>query len=289
MDTVRRIENSLMAAVASATGSDCPPRLASALAYAVFPGGARIRPQLCLAVALANGDPHPEVSSAAAAALELIHCGSLVHDDLPCFDDAALRRGKPSVHAAYGEPLALLVGDALIVLAFEYLARESAQVPERLAPLVAVLGRAVGGPRGIIAGQAWECEPSVDVRAYHDAKTGALFSGATVAGAVAAGVDPAPWHALGARLGEAYQVADDLRDATAESAVVGKPVRVDEALGRPSAVAELGVDGAARRLEDLVSGALDSIPDCVGRVHLLAAIRAQAERILEGSKAACAA
>jgi geranylgeranyl diphosphate synthase type II len=289
MDTVRRIENALMDAVASAAGPDCPPRLASAMAYAVFPGGARIRPQLCLAVAQACGDPHPTVSSAAAAALELIHCASLVHDDMPCFDDAALRRGKPSVHHAYGEPLALLVGDALIVLAFDFLARQSMEAPDRLAPLVRVLGRAVGAPRGIIAGQAWECEPSVDLRAYHEAKTGALFSGATVAGAVAAGMDPAGWALLGAKLGEAYQVADDLRDATGQTEDIGKPVGVDAALGRPSAVAELGVEGASRRLEDLVAGALASIPDCVGRAHLLAAIRAQTERILEGTDARCAA
>ena len=93
------------------------------LRYAVFPGGARIRPRLCLAVAQACGEDQPAVTDAAAAAIELLHCASLVHDDLPCFDDAPLRRGKPSVHRAFGERLAVLAGDALIVLAFETLAR----------------------------------------------------------------------------------------------------------------------------------------------------------------------
>ena len=97
--------------------------------HAVLPGGARVRPQLCLSVAQACGDDLPEMSDAAAAAIELIHCASLVHDDLPCFDDADLRRGKPSVHRAYGEPLAVLAGDALIVMAFEALARAAQGEP----------------------------------------------------------------------------------------------------------------------------------------------------------------
>ena len=91
-----------------------------------FPGGARIRPRLCLAVAQACGEDQPAVTDAAAAAIELLHCASLVHDDLPCFDDAPIRRGKPSVHRAFGEQLAVLAGDALIVLAFETLALAAA-------------------------------------------------------------------------------------------------------------------------------------------------------------------
>ena len=117
-----------------------PPLLASALRYAVFPGGHRIRPQLCLAVARACGDERSRSADAAAAAIELLHCASLVHDDLPCFDDADMRRGKPSVHAQFGEPIAVLAGDALIVLAFETLAREASA--ERLA-----LPRLASSPR----------------------------------------------------------------------------------------------------------------------------------------------
>jgi len=100
MDVATRLEVELDHALSRAGGSDCPPILAEAMRYAVFPGGARIRPRLTLAVAMACGDPLPIATDSGAAAIELLHCASLVHDDLPCFDAADLRRGKPSVHAA---------------------------------------------------------------------------------------------------------------------------------------------------------------------------------------------
>src|SRR3954470_14271010 len=155
MDAVTRIERTLSAAIGLAEGPGCPPRLAEAMRHAVFPKGARIRPRLCLAVASACGDDQPRLADSAAAAIELLHCASLVHDDLPCFDDASTRRGKPSVHRAFGEPLAVLAGDALIVLAFQTLARGAVQAPDRLASLVMIVGQAVGAPSGIVAGQAW--------------------------------------------------------------------------------------------------------------------------------------
>ena len=113
MDLSPRIEQALLAALASAEAPGCPPRLAAAMRHAVFPGGARIRPKLCLAVAMACGDAHPRLADAAAAAIELLHCASLVHDDLPCFDNAAMRRGIPSVQAQFGDRLAVLAGEAL--------------------------------------------------------------------------------------------------------------------------------------------------------------------------------
>src|SRR3954453_1297825 len=265
MDAVSRIEKTLTAAIALAEGPGCPPRLAQAMRHAVFPRGARIRPRLCLAVAGACGDDQPGLAESAGAAIELLHCASLVHDDLPCFDDAPTRRGRPSVHRAFGEPLAVLAGDALIVLAFETLARGTVRVPDRLAALVMVVGRAVGVPNGIAAGQAWECEPAVDLAEYHRAKAGALFAGATLAGAAAAGADPAPWRELGERLGEAYQVADDIRDAAGDPDELGKPVGRDRELGRQRAVLTLGLDGAIARLEGLVAAAVDSLPACPGR------------------------
>jgi geranylgeranyl diphosphate synthase, type II len=274
-----RIEEALVAAIAAADGPTCPPGLAAAMRYTVFPGGARVRPKLCLAVALACGDDRPELSNAAAAAIELLHCASLVHDDLPCFDNAALRRGKPSVHCTFGEPLAVLTGDALIVLAFETLARAAGAAPERLGPLVSIVGRGVGAPFGLCAGQAWESEPTAPLREYQRAKTGALFIAATAAGAAAAGADPAPWRALGDRLGEAYQVADDLKDALEDAATIGKPVGVDAALDRPNAVSELGVEGAVGRLKQLIGGALAAIPDCPGAAMLEAIVKGEAERL----------
>lgn len=279
MGASTRIEQALKAAIAAAEGPSCPPGLAAALRYTVFPGGARVRPRLCLAVAAACGDDRPELSDAAAAAIELMHCASLVHDDLPCFDNAALRRGKPSVHCAFGEPLAVLAGDTLIVLAFETLARAAHLVPDRLGPLVSIVGRAVGAPAGLCAGQAWESEPNPPLREYQRAKTGALFIAATAAGAAAAGADPAPWRALGDRLGEAYQVADDLKDALEDVAAIGKPVGVDAALARPNAVSELGVDGAVARLKAFIGDALAAIPDCPRRDMLEAIVKGEAERL----------
>ncbi|MBC8058035.1 MAG: polyprenyl synthetase family protein, partial [Rhizobiales bacterium] len=223
MKPMTRIEQALATAIASAESPDCPPKLAGAIRHAVFPGGARIRPQLCLAVAQACGDDDPVLSEAAASAIELLHCASLVHDDLPCFDDSPLRRGRASVHYAYGESLAVLAGDALIVLAFQTLSAQAAASPQRLAPLIATIAAGVGMPCGIVAGQAWECEPQVDLSDYHRAKTGALFAAATMAGAQAAGSGPEPWRAFGDWLGEAYQVADDVRDAAFAPDLIGKP------------------------------------------------------------------
>ena len=275
MDAVARIERTLNAAIERAEAPGAPPRLAAAMRHAVFPRGARIRPRLCLAVAAACGDDHPAVSDAAAAAIELLHCASLVHDDLPCFDDAATRRGRKSVHVAFGEELAVLAGDALIVLAFETLARGAARSPRRLAALLRCVAQSVGAPRGIVAGQAWECESAVSLTDYQRSKTGSLFVAATVAGAIAAGAEPEPWRMLGATLGEAYQVADDLRDILCDEEELGKPIGQDAARLRPNAAALLGIGGAKNRLEQLVRAAVESIPPCPGAVELRATIKAQ--------------
>ncbi len=280
MDPQDPIEAALQKALERVEVAGCPPRLAEAMRYACFPGGARIRPRLCVSVATACGENDGRAALAAAAAVELMHCASLIHDDLPCFDDAAMRRGKPSVHKAYGERIAVLAGDALIVLAFQTLARGMAQAPERLASVSRTLGRCVGMPFGIVAGQAWECEPEISLEDYQRAKTGALFAAATVCGAAAAGVDPEPWATLGEKLGEAYQVADDLRDVLNDPEDMGKPAGQDAALGRPSAALELGVDGATQRLEGLVEAALESIPECQGRKELQKNISIEAWRFL---------
>ena len=269
-----RIELALGKAVANAQAG-APALLASALHYAVFPGGHRIRPNLCLAVAHACGDSDPAAADAAAAAIELMHCASLVHDDLPCFDDAPTRRGKAAVHVEFGAPLAVLTGDALIVLAFEILALGVAHAPQRMGSLFGIVGRSVGAPHGIVAGQAWECESNIPLPEYQRAKTGALFVGATMAGAAAAGVDPRDWGSLGAKLGEAYQVADDLRDILCDEEELGKPIGQDAARFRPNAAAQLGVAGAKAYLEQLIRAAVESIPDCPGSGELRALIKAQ--------------
>ena len=281
MPITKRLDTATAAVILRAQGanSDAPTKLASALHYAVTPGGARIRPTILLSVAMACGDDRPRLSDAAAVALELIHCASLVHDDLPCFDDADTRRGKATVHRAYSEPLAVLTGDSLIVLAFDVIAEAAGDDPRRALNLIRILSRRTGMPDGICAGQGWESESKVNLSAYHRAKTGALFIAATQMGAIAAGQDAEPWEELGARIGEAFQVADDLRDALYDAETLGKPAGQDAAHARPNAVAELGVQGAIRRLKDILGGAIASIPSCPGEAMLADMVRRYAERM----------
>ena len=280
MSQADRIEGALRASLQPSLEQGHPPKLAAAVHYAVFPGGARIRPKLVLAVALACGEDDPELTDAAAAAIELLHCASLVHDDLPCFDDASTRRGRPSLQRAFGERLAVLAGDALIVAAFEVLAHAARRHPVRLAQLVQTVARGVGMPLGIVAGQAWECESQVSLRDYQLAKTGALFAAATMAGAQAAGADGQPWRALGERLGQAYQVADDIRDVALDTHALGKPAGQDLALGRPSMARELGLDGALSEFERLIELTLATVPACPGASRFRALIQLEADRLV---------
>jgi geranylgeranyl diphosphate synthase type II len=284
MPLASRIEAAVTQAVRLGQGAHLqtdfvPQGLARALEHAVLAGGARIRPTILVSVAQACGDDRPRLTDAAAAALELIHCASLVHDDLPAFDDADVRRGRPSVHRAFGEPLAILTGDSLIVLAFEVLSAAAEDQPGRALRLIRTLSQRTGMPGGICAGQAWESEALVNLSAYHRAKTGALFVAATQMGALAAGQEPEPWEELGARIGEAFQVADDLKDALLSAAETGKPAGQDAAHGRPNAVAQMGVQGAVRHLKDILGGAIASIPSCPGEAQLALMVRAYAERM----------
>ena len=277
---LQRIEQALADAVAAGEGPGGPPLLAAAIRHAVFPGGARIRPRLCLAVARACGDSDPRLADAAAAAIELLHCASLVHDDLPCFDDAPMRRGVPSIHSRFGERIAVLTGDALIVLSFQIVAAAATAAPQRLGPLLAAIARGVGTPSGIVAGQACECEPYVALAAYQRAKTGSLFAACTEAGALASGADPAPWRSFGLSLGEAYQVADDIRDVAASIETMGKPAGRDVALQRPSSASELGLGGALAHFDRLVALAIAAVPACAGAALLRALVRSEAERLV---------
>ena len=279
MDFAARIDTAIENAIRMGQASPSPAKLAQALHYTVTPGGARIRPSILMSVAGACGDRTPALSDAAAAALELIHCASLVHDDLPCFDDADTRRGKPAVHKAFGEPLAVLTGDSLIVMAFEVLARAAQHDPAQAVKLMLILAKRTGMPNGICAGQGWEAEETIDLSAYHRAKTGALFIAATQMGAVAAGEDGEPWEELGARIGEAFQVADDLRDALYDEETLGKPVGQDDLHGRPNAVTEFGVAGAITHMREILAGAISSIPKCPGEAMLAALVRKQAEAL----------
>ena len=214
---ISRIEQAIQKNLcSSSTIGKFPESLRSAIEYSVFPGGARIRPTILISVAKACGDDMPEITDAAGSALEMIHCASLVHDDLPCFDDGDTRRGKPTVHKAYGENTAVLAGDSLIINAFNCLASVSKYSHTRSANLMLCLSKYAGFPNGICAGQGWENEANIDLKSYHMSKTGALFIAATQMGAASAGHDPDPWFELGARIGEAFQVADDLIDVLSD-------------------------------------------------------------------------
>lgn len=264
--SIARIDTALRVVVDRQRAA-APPRLMDALDYALFPGGARLRPRLVILAAEAHGDPAPSLTTAAAAAVEMMHCASLVHDDLPCFDDAPVRRGRPSLHCRFDVATALLVGDALIVMAFDTLASAAdPNVPNadvRTNALIRALSKGSGVGGGLVAGQAWELEREVSLEAYHRAKTASLFEVAAASGAIAAGAVPEAWQAFGRSVGELYQLADDLADACGSSAALGKPVRRDLALHRPNAVQTWGLTEVRRRIaqkrED-ATRALASLP-----------------------------
>ncbi len=235
--------------------AEVPPRLLEALEYALLGGGKRLRPALVrLSCEWFGGDK--ERALAPAVAVELIHTYSLVHDDLPCMDDDALRRGRPTCHVVYGEAMAVLVGDALLTLAFEVLgATGSRHAPE----LVAACAR-VAGARGMVGGQVLDMQAEAlrasdpeagmrreEVGRIHRLKTAALFAGSAEMGAIAAGASEAERRAAGdwgRALGLAFQATDDLLDVTGDAGSLGKTPGKDARSGKPSLVACLGLEEA---------------------------------------------
>lgn len=261
-----RLERALARAVHHLTEGECPNRLAEALRYALFPPGHRFRPRLCLAVADGIGDARPWLTDAAAVALEFLHTASLIQDDLPAFDDAAVRRGRVSVHKKFGESIAVLSADALIIGAFEHIAMASSASPAIGQELALVLTRAAGTPAGAVAGQGWESEPIVNLDRYHRQKTGALFEAAAMAGAVAAGQTPEPWRDLGRLLGMAYQLADDIHDSGDDGGASHDVA--DLRFDRPNAARLRGAVATRADLHTLLLDAPDAVPPCTNRDRL---------------------
>jgi geranylgeranyl pyrophosphate synthase len=235
-----------------------------------------VRPGLVVAAFDAlRPDADPEPALPAAAAVELVHTYSLVHDDLPAMDDDDERRGRPTVHRAYGEGAAILVGDALLTEAFVVLAAGSAPAEARIA-MVRCLGEAAGA-RGMVAGQAADIGmggPVTEIGALtrlHAGKTGALLTAAAVLGGLAAGADAAQQAALeayGRAIGLAFQLADDVLDAD----------EAEDEAGPPSFVRLLGVDETRRRAEALVDQGLAAIAPLPRREVLEALARFVVER-----------
>ncbi len=245
-----------------------PPRLIAAMRHGALGGGKRLRPFLTAAAAQLFG-VEGETPLRAGAAIELVHCYSLVHDDLPAMDDDDLRRGKPTVHKAFDEATAILAGDALLTLAFEVLAApETHPDPAIRAELTLGLARAAG-LGGMVGGQmldlaaegrygAGDALSQDDIRTLQAMKTGALLTFAAEAGAIAAGADAtdrARLLAYGKALGAAFQIADDILDREADAQAMGKAVGKDAAAGKGTLVDALGIDGARRECARLVSEA----------------------------------
>ena len=240
------------------------PRLEAAMRHGLLVGGKRLRPILVYAAGRALGADDDELDIPAAA-IELIHAYSLVHDDLPAMDDDDLRRGQPTVHKAFDEASAILAGDALQTLAFELLARSPSP---RLGPLVATLAKA-SGRDGMAAGQALDLavvgeRPDLAMlETMHRHKTGALIRAAVrLGGLVAVAEDDSRLGALdtyAAAMGLAFQVHDDVLDVTGDTDTLGKTSGADAARDKPTYPALLGLDGARAKAGALIDEALDAI------------------------------
>jgi farnesyl diphosphate synthase len=246
-----------------------PAGLGEAMRYAVLDGGKRLRPLLTLAAARAVAGA-TEVPGAlrSACAVELIHAYSLVHDDMPCMDNDVLRRGKPTVHVAYGDAMALLAGDALQALAFDLLTPEDGSVPPTVqAQLCAALARAAGH-HGMAGGQAIDLAhvglamTEAALRDMHRRKTGAMLEVSVHMGALSAGANAATLACLARyaqAIGLAFQVVDDILDVTADSATLGKTAGKDQANDKPTFVSLLGLAGAQAQAQALLQEALASL------------------------------
>ncbi len=240
-----------------------PARLTEAMRYAVLGTGKRLRPFLLIQSARLFGGNEASALDAACA-LECLHCYSLVHDDLPAMDDDALRRGRPTLHVAFGEATAILAGDALLTLAFEILSGKSVDAdPAIRAELVHSLAKAAGW-HGMASGQALDLAAegqtlsASDVSRMQSLKTGALFDFAAQAGAILGRADAGAKKALAAyatALGQAFQLADDLLDAEGDAQTLGKAVGKDETRGKATLVALLGIEDARAHLAGLVAEA----------------------------------
>ena len=256
------------------TALDCPEQLARAMRYSLLAGGKRLRPILTLATADAiDPDRGAALAMPAACAIEMIHTYSLVHDDLPAMDDDTLRRGRPTVHVAYGEAMAILAGDGLLTEAFRVLARwpatDDPAVVDRKLRTVERVAAGAGAP-GMVGGQVLDVQPDetapaqvqptasrAALRAMHERKTGALIRAAVAAGAIMSGAGSKTIAALDAyssHLGLGFQIVDDILDVEGDAAALGKTAGKDAAAGKVTYPSIVGLEQshvlAARAIAD---------------------------------------
>ncbi|HVA45874.1 MAG TPA: farnesyl diphosphate synthase [Pirellulales bacterium] len=257
--------------------SGCPAQLAESVRYSLLAPGKRLRPLMVLMAAEACGG---SISNAmpTACAVEMIHCYSLIHDDLPAMDDDDLRRGRPTNHKVFGEAMAILAGDSLLTRAFEIVARD-VQPPQVAAACCAALGEAsgasalVGGQADDIIGEKGHAQASSQqpaspekllsaLESIHDRKTGAIFLAALRLGGLTAAARPRQIDLLieyGRRLGLAFQIADDLLDVQGNEEAAGKRVGKDADRGKLTFPGLLGIDESARRARRLVAEACEML------------------------------
>jgi farnesyl diphosphate synthase len=283
-----RVEHALSSGIARHSPAD----LGAAMRYAVLDGGKRLRPLLVLATAEAVGAAASSPAALqAACAIELIHAYSLVHDDMPCMDNDVLRRGKPTVHVQFGEAQALLAGDALQTLAFEFLTPQDDSMSAAVqAACVGLLARA-SGYQGMAGGQAIDLASvgqrlnEDQLRQMHRLKTGALLLCSVQMGAACVPGVPAPVQAALSRFGEAlglaFQVVDDVLDVTADSTTLGKTAGKDEAADKPTYVALMGLDAAKAFADALAEQAMQALADTGLPDDRLAALRALTAMVVE--------
>lgn len=257
-----------------------PQKLHAAMRYASLDGGKRIRPLLVYAAGQLFNAPE-NLLSRAAAAVEMIHAYSLVHDDMPCMDDDELRRGKPTVHVKYDEATALLVGDALQTQAFLVLAEGEGDARSKLA-MVQLLASAAGsagmcGGQAIDLGSVGKSLNREQLEQMHRLKTGALLRASVLLGAMCGKTltedDKVALDRYAAAIGLAFQVVDDVLDATADSATLGKTAGKDAADNKPTFVSLMGLDASralAAQLRDDAHAALSNFGAEAGRLHELA-------------------
>lgn len=258
--------------------AETPGRLREAMAYSLLAPGKRLRPILTMLACEASGGT-AEMALPAAAAVEIVHCYSLIHDDLPAMDDDDLRRGRPTCHKQFDEATAILAGDALLTLAFQVLASKFAQ-----ADCVRVLS-AGAGARGMVGGQMLDLSAAADetveaLERIHRLKTGALFRACVTLGWLA-GARSGPQGALedfAACFGLAFQITDDLLDVQGNAATAGKAVGKDAARGKLTYPGLLGVEESRRRAKDMVARAVEAVAPFGEKGRPLAAL---AESILD--------
>ena len=283
------VERALSRWVASPDEAPAPAGLGDAMRYAVLDGGKRLRPLLVMAACEAvNGNTQAALRSA--CAVELIHAYSLVHDDMPSMDNDVLRRGKPTVHVKFGEAQALLAGDALQALAFEFLTPADDSIDAATqARLCRMLAQAAGY-QGMAGGQAIDLASvglpltSDQLHDMHRLKTGALLQASVMMGASCGAPSRAVQAALrdyGAAVGLAFQVVDDILDVTADSATLGKTAGKDAASQKPTFVSLMGLEASQNYARQLLARALASLAEVeASGLQNTAALRALADMLV---------